>query len=63
MFIFATDQELCASELKDRIMVYIHSLGWKYIFKFVYSFMIIFLTVYIFKHFYCWYHLVINDVQ
>jgi hypothetical protein len=52
MFIFVTDQELCARELMDRIMCYDHSLGQKDILKFIYYFIIIFLTVYIFKHFY-----------
>jgi hypothetical protein len=53
MFIFVTDQELCARKLMDRIMDCDHSLGQKGIIKFVYCFMILFLMVYIFKYFYC----------
>jgi hypothetical protein len=52
MFVFITDQELCARELMDCIMGYDHSLSRKDILKFIYCFMIIFLIIYIFKHFY-----------
>jgi hypothetical protein len=63
MFIFATNQELCAHELIDHIMGYDHSLGRKEdILKCVDCFMILFLIVYIFKYFYCYYHLVTKGV-
>jgi hypothetical protein len=51
MSIFATDQELWARELMDRIMGCDHSLGRNDILKFIYCFMILFLTIYIFNHF------------
>jgi hypothetical protein len=51
MFIFITDQELCACVLVGHIIDCDHSLGRKYIIKFVYYFIILFLMIYIFKYF------------
>jgi hypothetical protein len=44
-------------------MVCNYFLGRKDILKFGYYFIILFLTVYIFRHFYCQYHLVTKKVQ
>jgi hypothetical protein len=64
MFIFATDQNVWAHEIIDRIIDFDHSLNQKDIFKFVYYFMILFLIIYIciYNFFYCLYHLVTNGV-
>jgi hypothetical protein len=52
MFIFITDQELFAHNLKNHIVGGDHSLRRKDTVKFFYCFMIIFLIIYIFKHFF-----------